>query len=132
MNNMDSEKIIDLLKRINHAWTTGKFNDMAECLFDEIIMAGPGFGARVQGRDNCIKGYGEFTSRATVVEFNEHDHQVDVIGDTAVAVYDFELVYTGEDGRHRSTGRDLWVLKKSGGRWQAVWRTILDITDDSV
>lgn len=132
MNNQDSDTIIGLLKRINSAWTSGNVADMAECLQEDIIMAGPGFSAREQGRDTCIKGYGEFTSRTTVVEFNEHDHQVDVIGDTAVAVYDFELVYTGEDARHRSTGKDLWVMKKAGDRWQAAWRTILEVTDDIV
>jgi ketosteroid isomerase-like protein len=132
MNNHDIEQILVLTKRINQAWTTGNVDDMVDCLDESIIMVGPGFSAREQGRDYCIQGYGEFTNRTTIVEFDEYDHQVDVIGDTAVVVYDFVLVYVDKDARHRSTGKDLWVLKKNDTQWQAVWRTILDVTDNIV
>lgn len=129
MQDTQHQDVLAVVARINQAWTTGHVADMAECLHEDIVMAGPGFGARESGRQRCVRGYDEFAQRAAIVEFNDRDHQVDIIGDTAVVAYDFELVTVSDNGRHRATGKDLWVLRKGEAGWQAIWRTLLDIED---
>jgi hypothetical protein len=57
---------------------------------------------------------------------------VQVIGDTAVVTYRFDMIYEREKKREHSTGRDLWVFAQHGDQWLAVWRTMLDVVDEVV
>lgn len=56
---------------------------------------------------------------------------MDVVGDTAVIAFQFEMVYEISSGRYRSTGRDLWVFQKHDAAWIAVWRTMFDIEESA-
>ena len=55
---------------------------------------------------------------------------MDVVGETAVVSFGYQMVYERSGSRYRVTGRDLWVFQKQGGAWIAVWRTMLD-TDEN-
>ena len=57
---------------------------------------------------------------------------MDVIGDTAVASFTYEMVYERSGKRSRATGRDLWVFTRYGSEWIAVWRTMLDLAEQAV
>jgi hypothetical protein len=69
---------------------------------------------------------------ARVHGFEESDRQVDVFGETAVASFAFVLVYERKAKKYRSTGRDLWVFSRGDGGWQAVFRTMLDLTEEPI
>jgi len=55
---------------------------------------------------------------------------VDVVGDQAIASYDYRMTYRRDGRRYRASGRDLWVFARQDGRWRAVWRTMPDLSED--
>jgi ketosteroid isomerase-like protein len=66
-----------------------------------------------------------------VYEFREHDHQLSVVGDVAVATFRYDMIYERAGKRSRSTGRDLWVLQAQAGNWIAVWRAMLEMEEQA-
>ena len=65
-----------------------------------------------------------------IVSYHEHDHQVDLIADMAVASFGFEMIYEREGSGFRARGRDLWVFARQAGGWLACWRTMLDLHEE--
>jgi hypothetical protein len=117
------------MRRINQAWLDGRVEDLAQWVHPEIVMVFPGFSGRIQGRDQFLAGFHDFSRNATIHEFHEHDHHVDVAGATAVVTFRYEMVYERSAQRYRATGRDLWVFQSRDGEWRAVWRTMLDLQE---
>jgi dienelactone hydrolase/ketosteroid isomerase-like protein len=128
----DREELSAALDVIIRAGTGGRVEGLGDILDDEVVMVFPGFGRRVQGRKAMIGGFEDFAANAEVHEHRETDARIDVIGRTAVISYRFELIYTRDDVIYRSTGRDLWVFHQTGGRWLAVWRTMLEMEEQPV
>ena len=118
------------MRQINQAWLDNRIEDLAPLVHSEIVMVFPGFTGRARGREGFLAAFRDFTQNATIHEFREHDHQVDVAGDTAVVSLRFEMVYERSGERHRTTGRDVWVFQKQGETWLAVWRTMLDLDEN--
>jgi hypothetical protein len=125
------EEAARAMREINQAWLAGRVDEMAPMLHPEIVMAVPGFSARVQGREQLLAGFRDFCQNATVHELREHDQQVDIVGDAAVVTYRFEMVYERSGQRYRATGRDLWVFQNQDRAWIAVWRTMLDMGENA-
>jgi len=120
----------EAMRQINQAWLDGQVQDLVPLVHAEIVTVLPGFAGRIQGRDAFLAGFRDFFESATIQEFREYDHQVDVAGDTAVVTFRFDMVYERSGKRYRSTGRDLWAFQKLGGAWIAVWRTMLDVEEN--
>jgi ketosteroid isomerase-like protein len=127
----DREDAAAAMRQINDAWQSGRVSDLAALVHPEIVMVFPGFAGRIQGRDTFLAGFSDFCQNAKTIEFRAHDQQVDVVGDTAVITYRYEMVYERAGDRYRSTGRDLWVFQKQGSAWIAVWRTMLDMEENA-
>lgn len=125
------EAVADALRRINQAWLGGRAEEMESVLHRDVVLAPPGFAGRERGRDGFIAGHRDFVASATIQSFSEDGHEIDVVGDTAVATYRYEMLYEHAGGRFRSTGRDLWIFQSQGGAWVAVWRTILDVEESA-
>jgi len=128
----ESERALAVLHQINQAWLDGRVADMVAWVHPDIVMVGPGFSARVQGRQALLAGFEDFVQNAKTEEFRDFDHQADIAGDTAVVTFRFDMVYSRSGGRYRATGRDLWVLEREGEVWTAVWRTMLDMEENPV
>ena len=126
------EDVAAAMRQINQVWLDGKVQDLALLVHSEIVMVLPDFAGRIHGREEFLAGFRDFCQNAKVHEFREHDRQVDVAGDTAVATFRYEMVYERSGQRYRSTGRDLWVFQKQGSAWIAVWRAMLDIKENAV
>lgn len=118
-----------MIRSINQAWIEGRVDGIAPYVHPDMTMVFPGFAGRAEGREALIAGFRDFCENATVHEFREHDHDIDVAGDTAVVSFRYEMVYERSGGRYRATGRDLWVLQLVAGEWRAVWRTMLDVDE---
>ncbi|HYO16611.1 MAG TPA: nuclear transport factor 2 family protein [Thermoanaerobaculia bacterium] len=125
----DGEEVLAILRRINSASTEGRPGDLPPLFHPEITMVFPCFAGRAHGREAVMAGFTDFCENARVHLFHETDHQVDVVGGTAVASFTFEMVYERAGERCRSTGRDLWVFARWDGEWRAVWRTMLDVAE---
>jgi hypothetical protein len=124
---VDSQAVTDALGRINQAWLGGRPHNLLPLIHPEIIMVFPGFAGRIQDAASLLAGFEEFCRRAQVHLYHEHDRQIDVVADTAVASFRFEMVYEREGLSYLSTGRDLWIFTRQSGGWLAVWRTMLDL-----
>src|SRR5271155_4434335 len=115
------EAVSAALQRINRAWLERRTEDLAPLFHPNITLVFPGFSGRAEGREALVAGFADFCNNATVHEYKESEHQVDVIGDTAVASFTYEMVYERDAKRYRATGRDLWVFARQGNEWIAVW-----------
>jgi len=103
---------------------------MLDHLHPEITMAFPGFKGAIRGRDAFVASYVEFCANARVIEYEESDENIDVIGDSAIATFRFRMLYERATYREDSAGRDLWVFRKQGDRWIAVWRTMMELAEE--
>ena len=124
--------VAEAIRRINDAWVNGRAEDLAALVHPDVVLALPGFGGREVGRMSFVAGHREFAASATIHGFREHDQAIDVVGDTAVVTYRYELDYERSGERYRSLGRDLWVFRKQDTGWLAVWRTILDVEEHPI
>jgi uncharacterized protein (TIGR02246 family) len=123
------EAVSAAMERINQTWLDRRPQDLIPLLHPDMTVVFPGFAGKAQGRAEILAGFTDFCANATVQEYSEADHQVDVIGDTAVASLTYQIVYKRAGNRSRATGRDLWVFVRQGGEWIAVWRTMLDLAE---
>src|ERR1700689_2229874 len=121
------ETVAFAMQRINRAWIDNRPECLAPLFHPDIAFVLPGFAGRLQGREAIVASFVDFCRNATIHEYREADHQVDIFGDTAVASFTYEMVYERSGKRNRAAGRDLWVFVGDGAEWLAVWRTMLDI-----
>jgi hypothetical protein len=128
-NEFKLESAASTVRQINSAWLEGRIDDLAGMVHPQITMVFPGFAGRIQGREQFIEGFRDFSQNARILEFNEYDLNADVAGNTAVVSFRYEMVYERSENRYRSTGRDLWVLQNHNEKWIGVWRTMLDMEE---
>ena len=125
------EAVLETMHRINQIWLIRQVEDIQTMIHPEIVMVFPGFSGRTQGSEQFLAGFREFCENAKVHEFREHDYQADVVGDTAVITFRYEMLYERSTQRYCATGRDLWIFRNQDGRWIAVWRSMLDLHEES-
>jgi uncharacterized protein (TIGR02246 family) len=109
------EAASEAMQRINRTWLEGRPQDLASLMHPNITLVFPGFSGRGEGREAIVAGFTDFCRNATVHDYREADPQVDVIGDTAVTTFTYEMVYERSGKRKRASGRDLWVFARQGG-----------------
>ena len=124
------QNVGDNLRRINEAWLSGQPEKMRPLLDEKIVMVYPGFAGRSEGQEAFIAGYTDFCGQALMISFQESDLQIDVRGATVVASYAFEMTYERNGDRYLSKGRDLWIFTRRQDEWMAIWRTMLDLTEE--
>jgi hypothetical protein len=129
MPDESSRSVADAMRSINQAWLEGRVDDLAPAVHPEIVMVLPGFSGEVRGRDTFLAGFRDFVTNARVHDFRDHNHHVDIVGDTAVMTFTYEMLYERADERYRVTGRDLWIFRNHGAAWTAVWRAMLDMSE---
>jgi uncharacterized protein (TIGR02246 family) len=120
----DREAVRSLIQRINDAWRQGRLEELADYFHPDIVLVFPGFSGRGEGRAACVQSYVDFLGSATVHEYTESDHHIDVWGDTAVASYRFVMAWEMGGKHYREAGHDLFVFSRDQGQWRAVWRTL--------
>jgi hypothetical protein len=133
--NVESEQtsarraVAEAMRQINQAWLDGRPDDLAHLIHPSMVMVYPGFTGRGEGRDTIVAGFVDFCSNARVHSYREDDAQIDVVGDTAVMSYTFEMLYERSGDKYLATGRDLWVFSQHDGQWLGAWRTMLDVVE---
>jgi hypothetical protein len=127
---LDSRGLLDRLEAINAAWREGRPRDMGPFLHVDVIMRVPGWAGRVQGREAFMDGFVDFCDNARLLRYEEAEPTVDVVAGTGLVSYAFSMEYELDGQRYLSTGRDLWAFQRETGEWLAVWRTMLDLTDE--
>ncbi|HEX4169577.1 MAG TPA: nuclear transport factor 2 family protein [Bryobacteraceae bacterium] len=117
------------MRQINRVWLNGQVESLAPMVHPEIVMVFPNFIGRTQGREEFLAGFSDFCQNAKIHEFRDHDHQIDIAGNTAVVSFRYEMVYERSGEQYHATGRDLWVFENQSDAWIAVWRTMLDMEE---
>ena len=125
----DRQEIRKLLAKINQAWLSGRVKELKNYFHRDVVFVSPGFVGRTSGKSRCVQSYKEFTDQATIRDFKESDHAIDVWGDTAVASLRFEIDYEMNDTDYHELGHDLFVLVRRNTKWLAVWRTMITLQD---
>lgn len=131
MDESKHERAAVAMRQINQAWIEGRVEDLGPMVHPEVVMVFPDFAGKIQGREEFLAGFHDFCQNATIQEYQEHDWQVDVAGDTAVITFRYDMVYQRSGERYRATGRDLWVLREQGEVWIAVWRAMLEMKESA-
>jgi len=114
-----------VIQQINNLWMNKKYNEMSDLLSEDVVIALPGFEGRIQGKKAYIQSYRDYDKSAITHEFSSSEPDIDIMGDTAVAIYTFYVRYELNGKSYRENGRDLLVFSLSSGKWCVVWRTVL-------
>ena len=122
-------QVHEVLSAINQAWRSNTPLGMSHYLHPDIVMKFPGFSGEVAGRDAFLASFVEFCSNAKVLEYKESNEQINVVGNCAVASFQFEMLYERTKYQERSKGRDLWVFQCISDTWVAVWRTMMELEE---
>jgi hypothetical protein len=126
----EAANVRETLDLINRAWLEKEPRRLEPFLDERVVMVFPGFTARSTGAKSFIEGFVDFCANATVDRYDQQDLRIDVVGETAVASFTFEMLYERTGAKYLSKGRDLWIFSKVAGRWKAVWRTMLDLAEE--
>jgi len=116
--------IRNIIRRINELWLKKRYDEIGELLSEYVVIAPPGFEGRIHGREAYVQSYREYDQSATTREFSSDEPEIDIIGDTAVAVCPFFVVYEFEGKTYQENGRDMLVFSRFAGEWRVVWRTM--------
>lgn len=123
--NTDREKILQILHKINEAWSKGEADQLKEYFHDDLVILGPNLQRMGEGKKACMESYKEFIAQAIVHDYREIDHTIDVWGNTAVVTYVFDISYEMNGQTFRESGHDMFVFNREGEQWLAVWRMVL-------
>jgi len=74
------------------------------------MIVPPGFTGHICGREAYIQSYRDAAQSGTTFAFSLGAPEIDVVGDVAVAVCPFVVVYEREGTMYREAGHDLLVL----------------------
>lgn len=127
MTNDSKDEIRNLLKKINETWVEGDARQLGQFFHRDMVIFGPDLKKMGNGRDECVKSYIDFCGNARIMTYKESNFVIDVWGNTAAIVYDFEIGYEMEGKRYDDTGRDLFIFSRdeNNGEWLAVWRMLV-------
>jgi uncharacterized protein (TIGR02246 family) len=125
-------EIRELISEMNEAWAKGRPEELARFFHEDIVMVHPDFTNRCEGRVACVASYAEFCSQAAIHGVTIGEVGVDVFDDTAVATYAYEVDYEMGGERFNDKGRDVFVFIRAGGKWQAIWRTMIIPQGDTI
>lgn len=121
----DQKAVESLLKNIVAASNTGNLEELKKYFHSGMVIEGPGFQGRKEGRDQCIQHNEEFHRNVKIQSFKASDYQVKVWEDTAVASCYFEGQMETGGKVFTDTGRDLYVFSRKNGEWQAIWHSVV-------
>ena len=118
------ERIRTIAENLNRAWMASDWDQLKEFFREKMVMVAPGLRQRLEGRAACVRSFQEFQEQAEVQSFQEADWQIDILGETAVAIYNFEIAYKLDGELYNETGHETLLFQREGDRWLVVWRTL--------
>ena len=118
------EAIKDIVHAINECWRLKDYEGIGSYLADDVIVAPPQSDKRIHGRAAYVQSYRDYDQTAETLEYLPGNRKVDLIGDTAIAICPFEVVYKLQSAKHHEQGQNILVFRFSQGSWKIVWRTM--------
>jgi ketosteroid isomerase-like protein len=115
---------IEVVDAINTAWRTGRVDDLASHFDPDAVIVGPGFQPLARGAEACVASYRDFLRVSIVHEYRQSALAVHEANGVAVVTFGWEMEYEQGGRRSRESGTDLFVLRRQGDGWLAVWRAV--------
>jgi ketosteroid isomerase-like protein len=113
-----------VVESINSAWRSGQTDDLANYFAPDMVIVGPDYEPFARGADACIASYRDFLRASVVHDYEQAKVAVHESGPVAVVTYRWEMDYEQGGRRSREAGTDLFILRRDGERWLAVWRAV--------
>jgi ketosteroid isomerase-like protein len=124
MESAHKKTIRQVIERIHDLWLKKEYDEIGDLLSEDVVTAPPGYEKRIHGRAAYVQSYREYDQSASTREFSPGAPEIDVIGDTAVAVCPFFVVYELDGQEYQEEGRDILVFSRATGEWKVAWRTM--------
>lgn len=128
------EQIRAVIERMNHAWLEGTIEDLpaalGECFHSAMVIRGGDLQAHGVGKDACIQSYLDFLETAEIHRCVIEPPEIDVAGESAMAIYGWEMTYETEGQTYTESGSDILALARCEGRWLITWRAMLPAISD--
>ena len=126
---MDEQEIRALIQGMNDAWLQLPVEEIPAALggyfHDDMAIRGADLALAGRGKQECIQSYVDFVQQAAIRECTLGDPEIDIAGDTAAAVYSWEMTYEMEGQEYSDAGADVLMLARVDGRWLITWRAML-------
>jgi general stress protein 26 len=120
------EQILGIIETMNTVFKRGTgFECLGPLFHDDVITVLPGFAARMQGRDLCVRSYEDTCSQMKLHKLDASDDHVDVYGSTAVVSYKYNYTWEYRGKRFDDDGHEIMVFVQDGGGWKMAWRTLV-------
>ncbi len=117
-----AQDIAALITDMNEHWVAGQAEPIAEFLHENMVICAAEGTFRAEGREVCLQSIEDFCGAATILDFDADDPAIDVVGDTAVASYNFGIRYEMSDSEYEEAGTDVLVLNRGDAGWKIIWR----------
>jgi uncharacterized protein (TIGR02246 family) len=121
----DADEVRAALERISAAWQARRYDDLSQLFAEDMVFSIPGQTPRLEGRGAIVASYREFMDRVALTSYREDLHSVDVWGEMAVASFRWDMAWLAGEVPNHETGCDVFAFTRAGGRWLAVWRTMI-------
>lgn len=126
---MDEQEIRELIRAMNDAWLGLPAEEipaaLGGCFHDDMVIRGADLTVTARGKDACIQSYVDFVQQAVIRECTLEDPEIDLAGDSAAAVYNWEMTYELEGQEYHEAGADVMMLARTDGHWLVTWRLML-------
>lgn len=123
----EQDTLRQTIQNINSAWINNKTEELHNYLHPDIVIMTPDLHENIKGREACINSYKDFVSNSVLKDYKESDFVINIFSNTAVASYQFDIMYEMNGKTYSETGRDLFVFTKENEKWLAVWRTLMGV-----
>ncbi len=106
-----TDAIKGIIQAINECWRLKDYEGIGSYLADDVVVAPPQSDKRIRGRVEYVQSYRDYDQMAETLEYLPGDTKVDLIGDTAVAICPFEVVYKLQGAKHHEQGQNILVFR---------------------
>jgi len=126
---VDEQEIRELIRAMNDAWLGLPAEEipaaLGGCFHDHMVIRGADLTVTARGKDACIQSYVDFVQQVVIHECTLEDPEIDLAGDSAAAVYNWEMTYELGAQEYHEAGADVLMLARTDGRWLVTWRLML-------
>lgn len=113
-------EIWQVILNMNFCRLEGHPKDLIDCLHPNIVAIMPTTRERLEGKEDCIAAWTEF-SRAISIEYHtKSDKKIDIHNNTAVVTYYLDMFYIKDNHPIHQSHRDMVVLIKENDKWVVV------------
>lgn len=121
--NKTQERIWQVIQEMNRKWTVeDKADELKNYFHENMVAITPTDSKAIEGRDNCVAGWKNFSQNAKIHFWKELDPSIQVYGEGrfAIVTYYFDMSFDMRGQTINMKGRDMFALVNENGKWLIV------------